>query len=288
MIAPFDVLAPGKLVLVGEYAVLDGAPAIVLAIDRGVRCEVRPGHGLETPDGDTRFVAPALEGAPPARYRFTTWNPVSLPGKPGFGGSAAACVAACLAAGRPGTDATEIHRRVQGGGSGIDVAASLQGGQLRFQAGVATPAGPPAPVVVIWSGRSARTGERIAAYRAWARRAPGEHQRFVDESASLVAAFPAAPLTSLAENGRLLRAMAEAAGLDYWTPELARISALAEACGGAAKPSGAGGGDCAVALLPDPEAERVFERITQDAGLKRIAVRPSPGARRVPPGALQI
>ena len=54
-----EVLAPGKLVLIGEYTVLDGAPAAVLAINRGVRCEVLPGSGISTPDGDTRFVAPA-------------------------------------------------------------------------------------------------------------------------------------------------------------------------------------------------------------------------------------
>ncbi|MDT8448574.1 MAG: hypothetical protein RQ847_00235 [Wenzhouxiangellaceae bacterium] len=32
--------APGKLLLIGEYAVLDGAPALVLAVDRRVRAEV--------------------------------------------------------------------------------------------------------------------------------------------------------------------------------------------------------------------------------------------------------
>ena len=57
-------LAPGKLFLVGEYAVLDGAPAVVAAVDRGVRCEAWPGgEGLriETPTGDDRFARPALE-----------------------------------------------------------------------------------------------------------------------------------------------------------------------------------------------------------------------------------
>ena len=97
------VFAPGKLVIAGEYAVLDGAPAIVLAIDRGVRCDIEPANTLTitTPDGDDRFVRPALQDAPAAHYRFSAWNPTDLPEKPGFGGSAAACVAACIAAGRP-------------------------------------------------------------------------------------------------------------------------------------------------------------------------------------------
>ena len=45
--------APGKLVLLGEYAVLEGAPALVMAIDR--RAEVR----LET-----RTQAPCMLRAP--------------------------------------------------------------------------------------------------------------------------------------------------------------------------------------------------------------------------------
>jgi phosphomevalonate kinase len=35
--------APGKLVLLGEYAVLDGAPALVLAVDRRARASLTPG-----------------------------------------------------------------------------------------------------------------------------------------------------------------------------------------------------------------------------------------------------
>ena len=55
------ILVPGKIVLAGEYAVLDNAPAIVLAIDHGVGCHILHGRGIQTPTGDTRFVETALE-----------------------------------------------------------------------------------------------------------------------------------------------------------------------------------------------------------------------------------
>ena len=91
------VEAPGKLVLLGEYAVVDDGPAIVAAVDRGVRCRVRPGRGCSTP-GDDRFVRAALDGAPAAHYTFEDVRPVhGIAGKPGFGGSAAATVAAVIA-----------------------------------------------------------------------------------------------------------------------------------------------------------------------------------------------
>ena len=53
------IQVPGKLVLIGEYAVLDGAPAWVAAVDRGVTCEVWEGEGIEVPQDD-RFVRAAL------------------------------------------------------------------------------------------------------------------------------------------------------------------------------------------------------------------------------------
>ena len=37
--------APGKLILIGEYAVLDGAPAMALAVDRRAEVQLRPGAG---------------------------------------------------------------------------------------------------------------------------------------------------------------------------------------------------------------------------------------------------
>lgn len=276
MTAPTVICAPGKLVLLGEYAVLDGAPAIVLAVHRGVRVEGAPGGPaleLHTPDGDDRFVRPAFAGQT-GRWRFADSDPVlGIVGKPGFGGSAAACVAACLAAGRPASDAYAIHHAVQGSGSGVDVAASATGGMLRFVrptvAGGAPALSrlPPIRPIVVWSGASARTGPRVQAYSQWAGR-PG----FVDESSALVDAFVSDPITTTRAAWRALCAMAAGAGLAYRTPALDQITALAESFGGAAKPSGAGGGDCAVALLPDPAAEQAFRAGLAAAGLIEISV----------------
>lgn len=273
---PRTVLAPGKLVLVGEYAVVDGVPAVVIAIDRGVRCRVRPVEGplrITTPDGDSRFVAPALEGAPPAHYAFDAWNPVELPGKPGFGGSAAACVAACVAAGRPATDAVAIHHRVQGSGSGIDVLASIHGGMGCTGHG-RWEALPPVLPAVVYSGRSARTGPRVQRYLALP-----DRTAFQRESAAITAAFPADPLAALQASAALLAQMAAQAGLDWLSPGLARIMALATDHGGAAKPSGAGGGDCAVALFPDPDRQEAFSAACLREGLPPISVEVAPGAR---------
>ncbi|WP_376697354.1 mevalonate kinase family protein [Wenzhouxiangella sp. EGI_FJ10305] len=55
--------APGKIVLLGEYAVLEGAPALVQAVDR--RCRVELVH---CQDADCRIEAPQL-GIPPVRFR---------------------------------------------------------------------------------------------------------------------------------------------------------------------------------------------------------------------------
>ena len=266
--------------MVGEYAVVDGAPALVLAIDRGVRCEIRSTLGplvIQTPDGDDRFVRPALEGCT-GHYDFHAWNPVALPGKPGFGGSAAACVAACVAAGRAASDALAIHHAVQGSGSGVDVAAAIHGGMIRFEAGSATPVAPVHPIIV-YSGASAKTGPRVQRYRAWAAR-----NRFIEQSTALVDAFHEDPVRVLAEAGALLASMAEEAGLSYRTPGLDRIAMLARTHGGAAKPSGAGGGDCAVALFHEPEAALAFSAACAADGLPPIAARVAPGAHLAPAG----
>ena len=267
--------SPGKLVLAGEYAVLDGAPAVVLAIDRGVECFVERGSGIITPDGDTRFVEPAIRGlSETALFRFQAWNPVGLPSgeKPGFGGSAAACVAACIAAGRDPEEARTIHRTVQGSGSGIDVAASMNGGMLWLQGRSSRSLQPIVPTVV-WSGSSARTGPRVERYLEWSGRTG-----FVHATAELVQEFTHDPVGVTRALFRLLSTMAIQSGVEYLTPRLERICSLAESYGGAAKPSGAGGGDCAVAFFPSRESEEGFQQQCRREGFPIIEVNPSPGA----------
>ena len=282
--------APGKLVLLGEYAVLDGAPALVVAVNRGVQVDVEPAATVEllTPGDDTYArAALAHADAPPGRYTFTAWNPVPTGTKAGFGGSAAATVAGLVAAwaarertivtGDLFREALDVHHRVQGSGSGIDIAASVWGEALVFANGEAKAVeGVPAPIVV-WSGQSARTGPRVAQYLSWSERA-----LFVEMSAGLVEVFPQDPIRAFRAAWELLTSMARSAGVHYETPALRRIVELAEAHGGGAKPSGAGGGDSVVALLPDPSSARDFRVACAKAGFVVIPVGIAPGVHEAP------
>lgn len=282
--APSTVVreVPGKVVLLGEYAVVDGAPALVAAVDRGVRCEAWPDQDLiiETPGSNDTFVRPALRAAGArGRFVFSPWNPPEgTREKVGLGSSAAATVAAIEAAwalaGRelPAADvfplARRVHHEVQGSGSGIDVAASTLGGLLRYRPD--QPESVQAPtmeLVVVWSGASAKTGPRVERYRAWSDRVA-----FVRESTVLVDAFSADPITAMRAARRLLERMAASAGLAYRTPALDRIADLAESHGGAGKPSGAGGGDIAVAALPDIDSRNAFVSACEAEGLTEVPV----------------
>lgn len=274
--------APGKLVLAGEYAVLDGSPAIVMAINSGVRCRVKGGTGIRTPMSDTSFVEPALSDLSKERsFHFEHWNPPKIQSdlKPGFGGSAAACVASVFAAGKPLSLAYKIHHDVQGSGSGIDVAASIHGGVVWFRRGEIMPLPPLFPVVV-WSGSSAKTGPRVERYLAWPKR-----QGFIHASVELIEGFVSNPVDTTRALYRLLVDMANQAGIIYLSPNLEHIAKLAESCGGAAKPSGAGGGDCAIAFFSTRTSEKQFQEACRLAGYMTLDVQPSRGvhfAKEIP------
>jgi len=167
--------APGKVVLSGEYAVLDGAPAVCMAVSRRARVTIATSdqayHSVTAPgfsDSRGKFRVGNgeplwLDGSDDFGLLEHVWqaaNPV-VPGylaieldtrefvdarsksKFGIGSSAALTVALSAALCRFAStdlDATEIafaaHRQLQRGlGSGVDVACGLLGGLVEYSMG---------------------------------------------------------------------------------------------------------------------------------------------------------
>lgn len=170
--------------------------------------------------------------------------------------------------------------------SGGDVAASLLGGWVAYRAPdraqvAAQFAAPdtkitdllwqpwpelsarrvPAPrtmsLEVGWSGRPAVSSGLVELLRNGIAGDSAAYSRFVVASNACVAALVAALEagddasvgTAVASAGALLRAVSALAGVAIETAELAALRTTAEALGAVAKSSGAGGGDCGIALL---------------------------------------
>jgi phosphomevalonate kinase len=209
----FVARAPGKLVALGEYAVLEGAPAVVLSLDRYAEARIAPSRdGLcrLTVRADRlveRQFAPGEESgaalvdlvaatAPALAFEASIDSQPLYAGtaKLGLGSSAAVLCAwagAFTALARDQglfapaptlMELIDVHRRFQGGkGSGLDVAASYTGGAITF-----TLTGSLVPQIGsvrlpnsvgfagIFAGRSASTPELIAHYRAWRHDRPRE------------------------------------------------------------------------------------------------------------------
>lgn len=161
--------APGKAVVLGEYAVLDGAPALVLAVDRHALVTLEPSADARCrlttrqPDAVTHefaggaasgqplvdLVARRISGGaavPPWHAKLDSSQFFGARGKLGLGSSAAVLCAwagALAAYARlhgvpaeaPGVaELIALHREFQGGrGSGLDVAASVTGGAVVFR-----------------------------------------------------------------------------------------------------------------------------------------------------------
>lgn len=164
--------APGKVVLSGEYAVLDGAPAVSMAVNRRATADVEPATGSTcSVTAPGRAPEPARFAIDSGRFRwlddgerfavveyvftagaFDISEPIHVVldtrafGDPETGrkigiGSSAAVTAALAAAlmllagdgGNIAPVALEAHRALQGGGSGVDVATSVSGGLIEYR-----------------------------------------------------------------------------------------------------------------------------------------------------------
>jgi phosphomevalonate kinase len=270
--------APGKIVLSGAYAVLEGAPALVAAVDRYVIADPRREAALLTPEVREALHHRAATRAPWFDARALR-DEVS-DRKLGLGSSAAILVASLAALEllrEPSLDDAALARRIfdaalcahriaQGGGSGVDVAASAFGGILRFQLpsdGGVIPITArvelPKPLVIgVWSSTSAAsTAIMLAGVAALKRDRPGEYRTVLGELAGAAEATAEAAtgpayvaacrrqLGGLASLGRIAR-------VPIVTPEVAELDRVAQMTGASILPSGAGGGDVVLIISTGP------------------------------------
>lgn len=197
------------------------------------------------------------------------------------------------------------HKAIAPEGSGADVAAASLGGFVRFRLDAqgalaeAERMSFPSQVEtrVVWTGKEARTSEFVRAVRAFEARDQAGYalirDRLKDEAlrfADAIAQGDAGEIIAAAASyGKGMGELGLAASVNIVTEELAQIAELARIHGGAAKPSGAGGGDVAIAFFQRVSDAKAFDNACERAGLDRLdlglgaeGVRSESGPRTAP------
>lgn len=302
-LAPLGVgRAHGKVILIGEHAVVYGAPAIVLPVT-SLSVTAR----LEPADGDARIVSALYEGAvvdAPTRLAPTVaaWRAAcerfgsttsgmslvvesDLPPERGLGSSAAVAAAVVRAtreaAGAP-ADAAVEHGLIQlaesvahGNPSGVDARAVASTTPLRFERGRAREVTVASrfALVIADSGVRGRTADAVAAVRDLNERHPYTVAATVDALAGLAeeAADDLAHGDVHALGSRMRRAHELLSQLGASDPALDALVSTAHAAGSpGAKLTGGGRGGCVLALAPSPAGAGDLARALAAAGASRV------------------
>ncbi len=291
--------AAGKVILLGEHAVVYGRPAFVASLPLGLAAEVATSAGaprLESDhpelEVDPRPAALVAEAAAildlPARD-FVIRVRSELPPGVGLGSSAALAVAVLRALAAGGNrllsrdEELRFGRRLEaifhGHPSGIDpAAAALGSGCFRFVRGDPPTITPlrlarALPLVVAVSTRPRSTGAAVTGLRARWEADPTRHERLFDEVASIVEeGVHVAEHGDLEALGRTFdqnQAVLEALGVS--APEVEALAESARRAGAlGAKLTGGGAGGAVVAVATDPDA--VARRLAA-GGVRTIVVR---------------
>jgi len=287
------VSVPGKAVLLGEYAVTDGGRALVTAVSCRAWAEAVEATRAEPDSPVVRAVRrvvldePAAPGRDLGIFIDTSSFRDAQGAKYGFGSSSAAavCAAALLL---EATDERVLRAAVlghraanEGRGSGIDVAACFAGGvsSIARQPGAieAMPHRLPGYELAFFRlGPPVSTADfvkrcrRSSDWPRWAR----ELREHTEEGLDAYAAREAPRFLSAVDRFvDALDGLGRSADVPIVTPEAHALRAAAKAAGGAAKPSGAGGGDIAIAWLP---SEVNVEVLAAEAGIEALSARVDP------------
>jgi phosphomevalonate kinase len=282
-------------------------PLVVESLAEGERRTVADVEAGELPQGDVGCVIAALRATRACREDARLAAAVTVDSrsfldgaqKLGLGRSAAtlaAMVGALLAAAgdtdRQHVLAAAVSANVlfqAGLGSGGDVAASVHGGLVEVirRAGDlhATRRRLPAGLHLVagWTGESASTVpllRRFASAQQGAAEGPATLAALCAVAARAAGAVADGDAAGLADavdrSADLLAQLGGEVGIPIVTPALARLVRAARGVGAAAKPSGAGGGDCGIALAHSAEQAAAVRAAWEAEGITPLALALAP------------
>jgi phosphomevalonate kinase len=295
--------APGKLVLIGEYAVVAGGRAVAIAVNR--RVKIKPAHGSRN-EGLIE-IATTCAAEHLGSNRNCIWEANSdefyqESVKYGIGSSAAVCVAVVAAMfNRAGKsidqnrdDIWRVARQVQrqfqkSAASGIDLAASTFGGAIVLDnsgPGQITSVHLPNNLhwKIIWTKIASSTPELLACVDLFARHNRKDYQILIDGMEQTTGDFISA--TVKGDVGAILKTVddyneklinfSSVTGAGIFIPEIDEIIAIGKEHGGVAKPSGAGGGDTVLACFDSIEKTKLFTAQISNLGYPLLDLKIDP------------
>jgi mevalonate kinase len=286
--------ANGKVILLGEHAVVYGVPALAAGIEKGARATAVPAQharlrlGAREVDGHDdsdlgRAFAALLDSVGCAPHAVEV--ELELPAGAGLGASAALGVAIARALFEAASEQVSVERVLAAAGawesvfhgnpSGIDAAAAAHAGCLlysRVGGARALPVGRALELVVALAGPPASTREMVEGVARLRERRP----ELVDKTMAGIGALVQNGKASI-ETGDLIglgRLMdlnqMLLSGLFLSTEGIERACGVARAAGAlGAKLTGSGGGGAVIALV-DREPSAVLEAL-REAGLECFA-----------------
>ena len=296
--------ACGKIILLGEHAVVYGRPAIALPIPLAVEAAIRKGGdginvviprwGVEqkvrvTNPGFTGIIAQMLEQLGLDKENMTIEVFPHIPRAMGLGGSSALAVAIIRAIdhayklglndGRINELAFECEKAAHGTPSGVDNTVATYGSPLYYQRRDEQPLfstvklGQPLELVIGMTGKESLTADTVARVRASWQQYPERYETIFDQIGHLtMSASDAVKSGQLNELGELMNLChGYLNALQLSTPELEEMIHVARQNGAVgAKLTGGGGGGSMIALCPDSSA--AVKAAIEAAGFRTLAI----------------